>query len=95
MLIHNSKPLEINSHRRKFIYFNIVSLVRKICQIQFSTSSLTFFHLQVKLSEQWKEGRKEGMKEDIFIQLMKQTQSGNNEELFLRIKANYIVIQSS
>ena len=35
------------------------------------------------------------MKEDIFIQLMKQTQSGNNEELFLRIKANYIVIQSS
>lgn len=85
MPIYTSNPHEINSDRREFIYlfiyFNIVNLVRKICQIQFSTSSLTFFHLQVKLWEQWKEGRKE----DIFIQLMKQTRSGNNEELFLRI----------
>lgn len=41
------------------------------------------------------EGRQEGRKEDIFIQSTKQTWSGNNEELFICIKANYIVIQSS
>lgn len=91
MLINSSEPLEVNSYRKKFIYFNIVNLVRNTCQIQFSASSLTFFHLQVKLGEQWKEGRKE----DIFTQLMKQIQSGNNEELFLCIKANCIVRQSS
>lgn len=40
-------------------------------------------------------GTMEGRKEDIFTQLMKQIQSGNNEELFLCIKANCIVRQSS
>lgn len=65
--------------------------LEKISRVQVPASSLTFFHLRVKLGEQCREGRKE----DIFIQLMKQTQSGNNEVLFLRIKANYVAIQSS